>query len=49
MTRNAFQLYDATRGLHTVRIVEQLTVRDGVIRSSTLIAEMAAFAALLRQ
>jgi ketosteroid isomerase-like protein len=25
----AFQLYDATRGARTIRVVEQLTVRDG--------------------
>jgi ketosteroid isomerase-like protein len=45
----AFTLYDATRGPHTVRVVEQLTVRDGVIRSSTFVADMAAFMALLQQ
>jgi hypothetical protein len=45
----ALQLYDATRGPHTVRIVEQLTVRDGVIRSSMFVADMAAFQALLHQ
>jgi hypothetical protein len=45
----AFQLYDVSRGPHSVRIVEQLTVRDGVIRSSTFVADMAAFAALLQE
>ena len=47
--QTAFQLYDATRGPPIVRIVEQLTVRDGVIRSSTFIADPTAFAALLHQ
>lgn len=45
----AFQMYDAARGPHTVRIVEQLTVRDGLIRSSTFVADMSAFMALMRQ
>jgi ketosteroid isomerase-like protein len=40
-----FQMYDATRGDRTVRIVEQLTVRDGQIASSVFVADMAAFAA----
>jgi ketosteroid isomerase-like protein len=44
-----FQMYDAARGPRTVRIVEQLTVRDGVIKSSTFVADMSAFMALLRQ
>ena len=30
----AFQMYDATRGDRTIRIVEQLTVRDDLIASS---------------
>ena len=41
----AFQMYDATRGGRTVRVVEQLTVRDGSIASSNLVTDMAAFAA----
>ena len=44
---SAFQMYDAARGPRTVRIVEQLTVRDGLIRSSTFVADMAAFMALI--
>lgn len=44
----AFQMYDAARGTRTVRIVEQLTVRDGLIRSSTFVADMSAFMALMR-
>jgi ketosteroid isomerase-like protein len=44
-----FQMYDAARGPRTVRIVEQLTVRHGVITSSTFVADMSAFMALLRQ
>jgi ketosteroid isomerase-like protein len=40
-----FQMYDATRRDATVRIVEQLTVRDGRLISSTFVADMAAFAA----
>jgi hypothetical protein len=43
----AFQMYDSTRGNHTVRIVEQLSVRDGSIRSSTFVTDMTAFMALL--
>jgi ketosteroid isomerase-like protein len=40
-----FQLYDATRGDRTIRVVEQLTVRDGKIASSVFVTDMAAFAA----
>jgi ketosteroid isomerase-like protein len=43
----AFQMYDATRGANKVRIVEQLTVRDGLIRSSNFVADMSAFMALM--
>jgi ketosteroid isomerase-like protein len=39
----AFQLYDASRGDRTVRVVEQLTVRDGRIASSVFVTDMAAF------
>jgi ketosteroid isomerase-like protein len=39
----AFQMYDATRGDRTVRVVEQLTVRDGTIASSVFVTDMAAF------
>jgi hypothetical protein len=42
----AFQMYDATRGDRTVRVVEQLTVRDGQIASSVFVTDMAAFAML---
>ena len=41
----AFQLYDATRGDRTIRVAEQLTVRDGRIASSNFVTDMAAFAA----
>ena len=41
----AFQLYDATRGARTIRVVEQLTVRDGRIASSVFVTDMAAFMA----
>jgi ketosteroid isomerase-like protein len=41
----AFQLYDATRGSRTIRVVEQLTVRDGRIASSVFVTDMAALAA----
>ncbi len=44
----AFQMYDATRGDRTVRIVEQLTVRDGLIASSAFVTDMAAFTAFAR-
>jgi ketosteroid isomerase-like protein len=40
----AFQLYDASRGDRTIRVAEQLTVRDGQIASSTFVTDMAAFA-----
>jgi ketosteroid isomerase-like protein len=43
----AFQMYDATRGDRTIRVVEQLTVRDGQITSSNFVADMAAFAAFI--
>lgn len=39
-----FQLYDATRGDRTIRVAEQLTVRDGRIASSNFVTDMAAFA-----
>jgi ketosteroid isomerase-like protein len=45
--QTAFQMYDAHRGERTVRIVEQLTVSDGRIRSSTFVADMSAFMALM--
>jgi ketosteroid isomerase-like protein len=41
----AFQLYDATRGDLTIRVAEQLTIRDGRIASSNFVTDMAAFAA----
>jgi ketosteroid isomerase-like protein len=40
----AFQMYDSRRGGQTVRIVEQLTIRDGLIASSELVTDAAAFA-----
>jgi ketosteroid isomerase-like protein len=43
----AFQMYDATRGERTNRIVEQLTVRDGKIVSSVFVTDPAAFATFL--
>jgi ketosteroid isomerase-like protein len=42
-----FQMYDAMRGDRTVRVVEQLTVRDGMIASSTFVTDMAAFSAFV--
>jgi ketosteroid isomerase-like protein len=39
----AFQMYDAARGDRTVRVVEQLTVRDGTIASSVFVTDMTAF------
>jgi hypothetical protein len=39
----AFQMYDATRGDRTVRVVEQLTVRGGTIASSVFVTDMTAF------
>jgi ketosteroid isomerase-like protein len=43
----AFQLYDATRGDRTIRVVEQLTVRDGMIARSVFVTDMAAFTAFV--
>jgi ketosteroid isomerase-like protein len=43
----AFQMYDATRGDTSIRVVEQFTVRDGQITSSNFVADMAAFAAFI--
>jgi hypothetical protein len=40
-----FQLYDASRGERTIRVAEQLTIRDGRIASSNFVTDMAAFAA----
>jgi hypothetical protein len=40
-----FQMYDATRGDRTVRVVEQLTVHDGQITSSVFVTDTATFAA----
>ena len=40
-----FQMYDASRGGQSIRIVELLTVRDGVIVSSTSQTDMAAYIA----
>jgi hypothetical protein len=44
----AFQMYDATNGGKTVRIVEQLTVRNGAILSSTIVTDQAAFGAFMQ-
>jgi ketosteroid isomerase-like protein len=43
----AFQMYDATRRDRTVRIVEQLTLRDGKIASSVFVTDPAAFGAFV--
>jgi hypothetical protein len=43
----AFQMYDSTRGDQSLRVVEQLTVRDGMIASSTFVTDMAAFRAFV--
>ena len=44
----AFQMYDATNGNKTARIVEQLTVRDGAIVASTIVTDQAAFGAFMQ-
>lgn len=44
---NAFQMYDATAGDRSVRIVEHLIVRDGSIQSSSFITDMTAFTSLM--
>ncbi len=43
----AFQMYDATRRDQTLRVVEQLTVRDGMIASSVFVTDMAAVRAFV--
>lgn len=43
----AFQMYDATRGDQTIRIVEQLTVRDDTIARSVFVTDTAAFMSFL--
>ena len=40
-----FQMYDASRAGRTVRIVEQLTMRDGAIASAEVVTDPSAFAA----
>ena len=45
----AFQMCDSIRGNHTIRIVEQLSIRDGSIRSATFVTDTAAFRALMGQ
>jgi ketosteroid isomerase-like protein len=40
-------MYDASRGDRTIRVVEQLTVRDGKIASSVFVTDMAAFASFV--
>ena len=42
-----FQMYDATHNGRTVRIVEQLTVRDGFLVSSRFVTDHSAFMAFL--
>lgn len=44
----AFQMYDATNGGKTARIVEQLTVRDGHVTASTIVTDQAAFGAFMQ-
>ena len=44
---SAFQLYEAVNGNVAVRIAEHLTVRDGLIASSEVIVDQAAFAAFV--
>ena len=42
-----FQMYEAARGDRVVRIIEQLTVREGSIVSSTFVTDMTAYQAFL--
>lgn len=44
---NGFQMYDATAGDRSVRIVEHLIVRDGSIQSSSFVTDMTAFLSLM--
>ena len=43
----AFQMYDASKGDRTVRIVEQLSIRDGHVASSIFVTDMTAFMGLM--
>jgi hypothetical protein len=43
----AFQMYDARNGSQAVRIVEQLTVEDGLIQRAIFVADMGAFLAFM--
>jgi hypothetical protein len=42
-----FQMYDATRSDQTIRVVEQLTVREGRIASSVFVTDMTRFASFV--
>ena len=42
-----FQLYEATNGANRVRIAEHMTFRDGLIATSEVITDSAAFAAFM--
>jgi hypothetical protein len=44
---NGFQMYDASTGEGSVRIVEHLIVRDGAIQSSAFITDTNAYMSLM--
>jgi hypothetical protein len=44
---HGFQLYDAVNGLVRIRSAEHLVVRDGVIASSEIVGDLAAFQAFM--
>jgi len=44
---HAFQLYEAVNGTARIRSAEHLVVRDGVIVSSEIVGDQAAFAAFM--
>lgn len=44
---HGLQLYQATNGAHTVKIVEHLVISDGKIASSDVVADSAAFGAFM--
>jgi hypothetical protein len=44
---HGFQLYEAVNGMASIRVAEHLTVRDGVLAASEVVADQAAFAVFL--
>jgi hypothetical protein len=44
---HAFQLYEAVNGMARIRSAEHLVVRDGVVASSEIVGDLAAFQAFM--